>query len=89
MGQDRRKALVVILYGNLGMSLAPTVVEILHPYHVLAGLTIGLHGLSYHDALHLLTLDVRLYILIEHRSLDGTQPSSDNLKRVGYRERNI
>ncbi len=58
MGQNRCKALIVVLDRHLGMSLAPAVEEILHTRQVLARLPIGLRRLTDDDALHLLLLDI-------------------------------
>ena len=52
MSQHGGKTLVVVLDGNLGDSLAPTVDELLHTCQILAGLPVGLSRLANDDTLN-------------------------------------
>ena len=83
VGEDGGEALVVIVDGDLGDSLAPTVDKLLHTLEVLTGLTIGLAGLTDDDALHRLTSHVGLQPVEELGRQNSRQPSCDHLKRVG------
>lgn len=63
MGQYGSEALVVILYGNVGHGLTPSVHELLHTLQVLAGLPVGLLGFTYHNTLHLFLGHILLQIV--------------------------
>ena len=60
MSQDRGEPLVVVVDGNLRMSLTPAVDKLLDTLQVLAGLPVRLARFADDDALHLLLLQVLL-----------------------------
>ncbi len=53
---DRSESFIIVLNGNLRVSLSPSVEEILHTRQVFTGLSVGLHRLADDNALHLFLL---------------------------------
>ena len=83
MCQYGSKALIIILYRNLGHCLTPPIDKLLHTLQVLTRLPVWLPGLSNNDTLHLLMGDICLQILKKSRSSNSRQPSRYNLERIG------
>ena len=83
MRQYRGETLIVVLDGNIGTGLAPSVDKLLDTRQILAGLTIRLSGLANHDALHSLGSHIPNKIIEQLRCQNSCQPASYQLQRVG------
>lgn len=84
MGQYGGEALIIIFDGHRGYGLTPASHKLPHPLQILAGLAIGLAGLTDNDALHRFAGNITLEIGHQFRCRYSGQPSRYNLQGVGH-----
>lgn len=83
MGNDRRKPLVIKIYGNGGHGLAPAVDELHDTLQILARRAVWLRWTPDDNALDILFGYIVLEIVEERRRTDRRQSVGNNLQRIG------